>query len=318
MRQVALGFLLTALSVTAQVSAPQLGWIPDGTSIRPVSGIPAAAAVGAAVLPDQDFSQIAPSPERNYVLVSAAGSGVVSVYTPENGLVALSGAGTAPDLVVVSPRGSAAVLYFSVNNQAQIVTGLPDAPAIRRIDLAVQGTAPNALAISDDGAWLSVASIAGVYAFGPKGEAGRLPVDDRAAAIAFLESSHDLAVAGAAGLQLVKDIGSAASVADVLTSPDASWQPVAIAAVSSNQALVLADRNGSIVTVNLASKAAATVSCACVPEGLFGLGPSAFRLTSLQNGAFELFDAARGEILFAPVALTQSDDRARRGLGDRR
>jgi len=40
---------------------------------------------------------------------------------------------------------------------------------------------------------------------------------------------------------------------------------------------------------------------------LFGIGPSAFRLTGLDCGSFKLFDAANGEILFAPVALTQTE-----------
>ena len=118
-------------------------------------GIPAAAAVGAPVPADQDFSQIAASPARNYVLVSAADTGAVSIYTPEHGLVPLDGAGGAPDSVVLSPRGSSAALWFSSLNQVQVITGLPDAPAIRQVDVPFVGSAPGALAISDDGAWVA-------------------------------------------------------------------------------------------------------------------------------------------------------------------
>src|SRR5580658_2541667 len=137
-------FLSAAAVALAQVGAPQLGWVPDGTGIRPVYGIPAAAAVGPAIPLDQDFSRIAASPARNYVLVSAgpdsAQAGVVSIYTPENGLVPLQGAGGAPDLVVLSPRGSAAALWFFSINQVQLVTGLPDAPAIRQVDASFLGS----------------------------------------------------------------------------------------------------------------------------------------------------------------------------------
>jgi len=97
--------VLGAASVTfAQVAAPQLGWIPDGPRVRPVYGIPAAAAVGAPIPVDQDFSQIAASQARNYVLVSAADTGIVSVYTLEHGLAPLDGAGNAPDSVAMRHR----------------------------------------------------------------------------------------------------------------------------------------------------------------------------------------------------------------------
>jgi hypothetical protein len=80
---------------------------------------------------------------------------------------------------------------------------------------------------------------------------------------------------------------------------------MAIAATSDNRTVVFADRSGSITAVDIASEAATTSNCGCSPEGLFGIGPSAFRLTGIQDGAFKLFDAARGEILFAPLALTE-------------
>lgn len=299
--------LVSMSSAFAQVGAPQMGWVPDGTRIRPVYGIPAAAAVGAPIPADQDFSQIAASPTRNYVLVSAADSGTVSIYTTEHGLVALDGAGSAPDSVVLSPRGSSAALWFSSINQIQIVTGLPDAPSIRRMDLSFLGSAPGSLAISDDGTWVAGIWTSGTYAFGPNSGVSRLPVES-AAAIAFFQGTHDLASAGAAGLQMVTGIDGFAVVSTLLASADSS-QPmaVAVAATSDNKTLVLADQSGSVTAVDIASGAATTSGCSCQPTGLFGIGPSAFRLTGLDGGAFKLFDAASGEILFAPLALTETE-----------
>src|SRR5690349_22306389 len=211
----------------AQVGAPQLGWVPDGTSIRPVYGIPAAAAVGAPVPVNQEFSRVAASPARNYVLVSAADTGSVSVYTPEHGLVSLQGAGNAPDVVALSPSGSAAALWFSSLNQAQVVTGLPDAPIIRQLDASFLGSAPGSLTVSDDGSWLAGVWAQGVYAFGPNGEVNRLPVEN-ITAIAFLQGTQNLAAAGPGGLQTVTGIGGFAVVSTLLASADASLQPVAV------------------------------------------------------------------------------------------
>ncbi len=298
-----------AAQAFAQVGAPQLGWVPDGTRIRSVYGIPAAAAIGAPIPADQDFSQIAASPARNYVLVSAADTGTVLVYTPEHGLVPLDGAGTAPDSVVLSPRGSSAALWFSSLNRVQVVTGLPDTPAIRQVDTSFLGAAPGALAISDDGAWVAGTWTSGTYALGPNGEVNRLPVEN-AAALTFFQGTYSLVAAGAAGVQMLTGVESFAVISNLLTSADSSLQPAAVATTSDNRSLVLADRSGSVTTVDIASGAATTSDCACQPVGLFGIGPSAFRLTGLNGGAFKLFDAASGEILFAPLALAETEGAA--------
>jgi hypothetical protein len=301
--------LISISSAFAQVGAPQLGWIPDGTRIRPVYGIPAAAAVGAPIPADHDFSQIAASPARNYVLV-AADTGTVSIYTTEHGLVPLDGASAAPDFMVLSPRGSSAALWFSSPNRLQVVTGLPNAPAIRQVDVSFLGSAPRALAISDDGAWVAgtwtLAENASAYAFGPSGEVTPLPVES-ATALAFFQGTHSLAAAGASGVQMVTGVESFAVVSSLLASADSSLQPAGVATTSDNRTLVLADHSGSVTSIDIASGAATASDCGCQPAGLFGMGPSAFRLTGLDGGAFKLFDAARGEILFAPLALTETE-----------
>jgi hypothetical protein len=312
--------LAAAISMStalAQVGAPQLGWVPDGARIRPVYGMSAAAAVGAVVPSDQDFSRIAASPARNYVLVSSAATGIVSVYTPEHGLVAVDGAGAAPDSFVLSPRGSAAALWFASISQVQVVTGLPDAPSIRQIDASLASSsaasAPVALAVSDDGAWVAGSSGTSVYVFGPNGEVNSLPVGS-VTALTFFQGTNDLAVAGPAGLQKITGVGGFATYSALLTSDDASLQPVALAVTSDNRTLILADLSGSITSIDIGSGVATVSSCACVPEGLFGMGPgvgpSTFRLTGLADGAFKLFDATRGEVLFAPLALTETQGAA--------
>jgi len=299
--------VLGAASVTfAQVAAPQLGWIPDGPRVRPVYGIPAAAAVGAPIPVDQDFSQIAASQARNYVLVSAADTGIVSVYTLEHGLAPLDGAGNAPDSVVLSPRGSSAALWYASIHQIQVVTGLPDAPAIRRLDVSLVGPAPSELAVSDDGTWLATAGPRSVYAFGPSGEANRLPVES-AAAIAFFPGAHDLALASSAGVQMLTGIGGFVVVSNLLASADSSLQPVALVVTSDGKTLLLADHSGLVTAIDVGSGTATASDCACQPVGLFGMAPSAFRLTGLDAGSFKLFDAASGQILFVPLALTETE-----------
>ncbi len=53
----------------------------------------------------------------------------------------------------------------------------------------------------------------------------------------------------------------------------------ALALSPDNASVILADRSGWIVSIDAASGTAAKVACGCRPEGLFGLGQSAFRVT---------------------------------------
>ena len=311
LRRIILGSWLlgTASSCLAQIDAPQLGWVPDGTRIRPVYGIPASAAVGAAV-GVRDFLRIAASASRNYVLVCATDTGIVSVYRQDTGLTPLDGAGIAPDSIVLSPGGSAAALWFNSINQVQIVTGLPESPSIRQLDASFLGATPDALALSDDGAWLAGSWVTGVYAFGPNGEVNRLPIEDRVAALGFFQSTHDMAAAGAGALLRVTGLGSFVQVSTLATFADSSSPAAAVAVTQDNKVAIAVDLNGLITTVQIESGTATTTDCGCSPEGLFAMGPSAFRLTGLQVGAFKLFDAAVGEVLFAPFALVQSAEGA--------
>jgi hypothetical protein len=248
------------------------------------------------------------------VLVCATDTGVVSVYQPGTGLTPLDGAGIAPDSIVLSPGGSAAALWFNSIQQVQIVTGLPETPSIRQLDAAFLGSAPVALALSDDGAWLAGAwrgeTSAGVYAFGPNGEVNRLPIENPVSALAFFALAHDIAAASTGGLLRVTGIGSFAQVSALAAFADSSSPALAVAVTQDNKVVIAVDRSGLITAAHTDSGAATTIDCGCSPEGLFAMGPSAFRLTALRGGAFTLFDAAIGEVLFAPLALSESAEGA--------
>ena len=297
---------LSINSAFAQIGAPQLGWVPDEGRIRPVYGMPAAAAVGAPIPSDQVFRQTAASQARDYVLVSIAETGAVLVYTPAHGFIPLDGAATAPDSIVLSPSGSSAALWFAPINRLQVITGLPDTPAIRDVSVPFGDAAPGALAISDDGAWVAGVWNPSVYAFGPNGEVNRLPIDNTTA-VAFFPGTHNVAAAGPAGLQIVTGADGFAVVSNLLISGDASLQPVSVALTSDSRTMIVADRSGSVTTIDIASGSASVIDCGCQPDGLFAIARTAFRLTGLSGGAFKLIDAASGEILFAPLALAETE-----------
>ncbi len=297
---------IAAASAWAQVGAPLLGYLPDGARIRPVYGIPAAASVAPPVDLGQDFAQITAAPEREYVLASSAESGQVLRYSAA-GLTPLAGVGAAPDLIVISPRGTAAALWFASISRAQVASGLPDVPAVRdavrNIDTPFRPSIPSALAVSDDGSWLAGSWSGGVFAFGPHGEMVSLPTDGRTRALAFAPGTHDLAVANGAGIAWVTGLDTQAAVSSLYDPAGVAFHPVGVAVTSGH--VLAADASGTVLSVDLATHAANATPCHCRPEGLFGIAAGVFRLTGIDGGAVRLFDSSSGSVWFAPLQLSE-------------
>jgi hypothetical protein len=303
-RAAALVTMLGIAPAFAQIAAPVLGYLPDGGRLRPVYGIPATAVVGPAVDIGRDLDRVAVSPRQNYVLATAAGNGEALLITPGVSVVHLEGAAPGADRIVMSPHGSAAALWFPVTSHLQIVSGLPLSPSVLDIDTTFRGAPPDALAVSDDGQWVAGAWPDGVYVLGAAGQVNRLPVDAGTMALAFFHGRPDLAVATPTAILTIAGVGGSAVPAVVYNGSASPLSPVAIALSFDNLRLAAADRGGALLTVDLSTGAAAALDCSCSPEGLFPMGGSVFRLTGLGPGALKLFEAATGDVLFAPLAAS--------------
>lgn len=300
--------ILTGGALYGQVGAPVLGFIPDGSGVRPVFGLPPSAFIAAPLSVPRGIARMAGSPAQNYILASTADNGDVVLLAPDGTLTPLAGARSSPDEIAISPEGSSAVLWYSSLSHAQVITGLPRAPQVREVDATFLGPSPYSLAVSDDGQWIAGAWRSGNYAFGPSGQLNRLPVEDIVPTVGFLHNSHALAVATHEEVLEVADVSGANQPAVLLTG-QGRLDPVAVAVAGGNQKLVLADPRGKITELDLTSGAIQTADCGCHPEGLAAMGRSAFRLTGLVSGVFQLFDSDSGQVLAAPImqtAVTQS------------
>jgi hypothetical protein len=298
-------FLAAAcVPLCAQVEAPLFGYLPDGARLRPVYGIPASAAIGAAADYGRDFSGIAVSSRQDFAIVSAADSGAVFVASPAGALTAISDADPSPDRIFLSPRGSAALLWFSATGRLQVITGLPGAPAVRSADASFLNVAPHALAVSDDGQWFAGAFSEDVWLFGPQGQATPLRLGEQAYSLAFFGGRSDLAVATAAHIFSITDVGGAAAVSKLYE--DSSMASVGLGISSDNRYLVAPEASGVLLSLDLVSGLPARFDCGCAPDGAFSMGRSVFRFTGLRGAVFKVFDASTGDVFFVPLAASES------------
>ena len=305
-------FTLAQGAAWAQVGAPLLGYLPNGGHIQPIYGVPAAAGIAPALNYGRDFELIAVSPLQDFSLVSDASSGAVLLALSTGTTTPLPGVSPRPDRMVLSPSGSAAALWFSSSSHLQIVSGLPASPTVRDVDASflgggLTGTRPRAgvrdtpatLAVSDDGQWMVGAWSKGLYAFGPQGEVAPLTVPEPPSALAFFAGRQDLAIASAVHIYSITGVGGANAVSTLYT--DDGLNPVGLAVSSDNARVVLAQKSGILLTLNLSAGSTSSVDCGCTPEGVFPMGRALFRLTGINGGAFKLLDASRGEVLLVPL-----------------
>jgi len=297
-------FLCGALS--AQVGGPLIGYVAEGAHIRPMYGLPAAGAIGAPLASGRDFALSVIAPSQNFVLVTTADTGEVMVYKPGSGLSTVSGAAAGPGALAISPSGTSAALWFPLTGKLQIVSGLPDSPAVRTIDASFLNASPLSMTVSDDGQWVAGLWAAGVYAFGPSSVVIPLQTDPGVVALSFFHNNHDLALATGSRATTIADVGGATQMSVLYDYSALNLSPRAIAVSFDNRTAVVVDRGGTLV--NLSN---ATVSnCGCSPTGLYGLGGALFRLNGPSpRHELKLFDAAQGAVLIVPPALNLTGGR---------
>jgi hypothetical protein len=305
-------FALTGAAF-GQLTGPVLGYLPDGSSLRAINGIPASASVGIAVTASRNLAVLQVAPGQPLALATASDTGKALLVTPSADgatlqLAPISGAAPGATKIIFSPSGTAAGLWFSSTGHLQILTGLTSTVAVRDIDASFLAADPSALAVSDDGQWAIGSWSAKIYAFGPNSQVNVLPVEGTAEALNFLHSKADVAIITATQVVTIADIAGAA-VPTVIWSLPAGVTPssnapvaVGIAASSDNTQLTIAANTGALFTLNLATGVGTPADCGCQPLGLSGLGGSVFRLTGIDAGVLKIFDAASSDVWFVPLA----------------
>jgi len=302
------GFLL---GQSAGIIHPQaLGFVFDSGTLRPILGIPGASLLGAPVDMGLETVDAAISPRQDYALLLARHHRQVELLRLDMSAAAspISGAMAAPDLMVLSPTGSAAILYRTNDGLLQVLTGLPDSPQLlREIPCATLGGVLTSVAVADDGQTVLAAVANNLVLIPADGIPRPLPLDGPVSAMAFRPRTHDAIVAIPQNNQ-VSLILHAADIPEIqlLAGPDDGiLQPLAVAFSLDGLRALIADSGGNLVQLDLSGTPPQSLSCQCKIAGLHRLaGSSVFRLTDPSLGPLIVFDgdAPQPRIVFVPAA----------------
>ena len=294
----------------SQIAGPVSGYVfdPSARGLRPILGIPGASLLGNPLDFGLEVSSVAVAPRQDAALVTGA-DGSFHVFRMQSGTpseITLNGVMGTPEQVVFSPVGSAAALYAA--GSIQVVSGLPDSPAlVNRLDVRALGL-PNAMALSDDGAVALVAAGSLVELFGGAADLGKIADTSGSALVAFAPSSHDAAVAdrAGAGLVLFRNLAGASGSQSVAPADDTIQAATALAFSSDGKQLLVANPAGQAVTTfDLVAGGRDSIACTCTPSTLVRMG-DLFRLNDVGQGPLWLLDARpeTAGVKFVPADAT--------------
>jgi hypothetical protein len=259
-----------------KIGVPSLGWVFDrpSASVRPILGTLGAAMLGPAIDAGFPIASAIINSQRGFAIAVSGEDHrvrVVRLGTSASAPALVDGAEVSPDRMILSPAGSAAMLYSVKPGRIQVVTGLPDAPVISR-EISTSGLvgAVMELAISDDGQrsllvvehggasslWM-VEENTGLYS---------IPLSGSPAVIGFRPNDRDAVVVTRAGT-LYRIDGPSTNAYGAIPG-DGTATPVGIQLSRDGKHTYIAYSNGSIFDVDSSTGSVSTTSCGCRATGL--------------------------------------------------
>jgi DNA-binding beta-propeller fold protein YncE len=332
-----------AIAATVTLDGPRLGMLfdPQTRALHPILGIPGSAVVGRALELGISVEKAAISPAQDFVLVTAGDRReVVMLRTGRAPIapIAIEGADPAPNEMILSAGGRAAVLYHRDRNRLQVITGLPSGPRVSSQLYLSAGEAPSAFAVSDDGR-VVLAGIGGsLKMITANGEVPVLPGIGKITAIAFGKRSVEPVVdevrgdlhRASPGPAAPAPLGYVALAADALhdrlflvrnvtgdveaevigTSAEGIASPVALAVSRDNRRVFVANaKSGTVAIFDLlrGDRSHSLISCGCSPTGLDRLNGDVFRLTAPSSRPLWVLEADGREprVVFVPADLPE-------------
>jgi len=293
------------------ITVPTLGWVFDGQAqaIRPIVGTLGAAIIGPPINAGFLVATASVASQQGFAIVVSAEDQRVRTITLRNNeslIRDVKAADTAPDRIVLSPSGTAALLYFSKAGRVQVITGLPLDPAIQHeFSLSDREITATGWAVSDDGGRMLFVTPAemtsSVRVLDAKLGMYTAAFEGSSFVMSFFPDSHKALIVNQSSEIFLLEEGTPSHLGR--TAVQAAVNPVAIQFSQKRTQAYIAYANGNIVEFDLATGVAKTASCNCRITDLDALNDlSLFRITELSASPLLLVNMADSEprIWFVP------------------
>lgn len=283
-------WLATAQSSPA-FSRPVMGYVFDTSNktVKVIAGIPGAAGMETAF--EWGGGALSISPRNRFGLGSLNGLNLADWTTGTLASRPLSGGDENPTQVAFAPSGRTAIAFFRTSGKLRIWSGLPDAPALESERDAALPDTVDALAVADDARAAAVLSNGKLFRVEGDGSLWPLDPDATYSAIAFRPGTRDLAVADADNARILLFADLASGSASTVVAADTP-NPAAVNFSADGNTLVAAAHGiASILTLDMRTRNAVRLDCACRPTGFYPVsGNAVFRLGDSAKGNLALLD----------------------------
>ncbi len=314
LRPVARADAPAAPDASGPLSTPVLGFAPGvtGNELWPLVGIPGAAHIGPAVRLPETVTRVRVAPGGGYALAEQDPDTPMGIATlaPDGGaatVTPIAGALATADLVVFSPAGSAAVLYFSSAGRFQVLAGLPDAPrVVRDLTAGALGIAPGILAVSDDAAAVLAGDAAGgVYLLPAEGAPALLYQSNEVSALAFLPGRQDAVMADRTQnrVVLLQQVSGACAAVPLAAEESGVDRPDLLAGAGGQAIVIASTGSRRMWVVDAATSSLTAFDLPVVPTRLEpARGGNTFLLSAEADEPAWLFtwQAGSGTVFFVP------------------
>jgi DNA-binding beta-propeller fold protein YncE len=298
------------------IQGPTLGVLfnSSASQFRPILGVPGATTLGAPTDFGLNIGRAVVAPGQDYALAEIGEDREIGIVrfqdaseVPNSGL----GVPTDPDLIVLSPAGTAAALYYRSSARIVVLTGLPAAPSpARELSFPYSWFSLGALAVSDDGEKILAVNTDGgidsLFAVTQSENLRFVATLERVAALRFIRGTSDalLADAGQNRIYLIREAGASEEVVPLADESQGISKPVAVDASWDRSRVLVANSDpAGILVLDIQTRLSTLIPCACQPTGLHRLrGGSAFLLTEPSSSPLWLLDgdSASARAVFVP------------------
>jgi DNA-binding beta-propeller fold protein YncE len=319
---IAAGTVANVRGQSPVITGPVLGFGLDaaGAAIEPILGVPGASLLTNPLELNIEIRRAVVSPKQDYALAVRAEDGQAVFIDLAGGrpITPIPGNHNRPDIMALSPTGSAAAIYDSESSSLEIVGNLPKDPhIIHELNASPISGRASSVALSDDG---SVALVTfrepdrtSLWMMDSSGAVQRLPVD-QAAGATFFVNRNDAIIGDDANhaIFIIIDAGRTAAPLPLVSDLDGIISFSNLAASDDGGRVFLTDTNGgNVAIIDIQTRTPVVLSCGCQPTGLDRLkGNSVFRLNNASDQPMMLLEASGSEpriVLVPPNPSARSE-----------